>query len=190
MLSEEGEVLTWFGRDPEYEAKHHEWVIGGKQGREPEKFHFVKGFHRGLELFGQNRLREEWIWEKVKELGLVVVEGPNDVIAMDALGVPAVGLCSNTITGEQTAKVSQLAQAVGGGVVTLMLDCDAEGEAGARQALVEIARRCAVRLAWSAEMHGGAFKGRQPELLRREEWETLRAFLGGRHRQAPGAAVR
>lgn len=190
MLSESGEVVTWFGRDPEFEAKHHEWLSGGKQDREPEKFHFVKGFHRGSELFGQHRLREEGIEARLTGLGLVVVEGPNDVIALDVLGVPAVALCSNTITAEQTAKVSQLAQAVGGGVVTLMLDCDAEGEAGARQAMVEIAQRCAVRLAWSSEMHGGAFKGRQPESLRCEEWERLRAFLGGRHEEKQDAAAR
>ena len=43
--------------------------------------------------------------------------------------------------------------------------------------MVEIAQRCAVRLAWSSAMHGGAFKGRQPESLGREEWEQIRAFL-------------
>ena len=115
--------------------------------------------------------------EKLGGTGLIVVEGPNDVIAMDVLGVPAVGLCSNTVTGEQVEKISQLAHAFGGGVATLLLDCDAEGETGARQALVEIAQRCAVRLAWSSAMHGGAFKGRQPESLSREEWEQIRAFL-------------
>ncbi|NLE38119.1 MAG: hypothetical protein GX621_08865, partial [Pirellulaceae bacterium] len=46
MLSDEGEVLTWFGRDPDYEGKQHEWIGGGKQGKEPEKYHFVKGFQR------------------------------------------------------------------------------------------------------------------------------------------------
>ena len=29
--------------------------------KEPEKFHFVKGFHRGIELFGVHRLREHVI---------------------------------------------------------------------------------------------------------------------------------
>ena len=110
MLSETGEVLTWFGRDPEYEARHQEWSSGGKQGREPEKFHFVKGFHRGLELFGQHRLAEEGVAEKLSGLGLLVVEGPNDVMALDALGVPGVGLCSNTVTKEQTAKIACLAK--------------------------------------------------------------------------------
>ncbi len=87
MLSETGEVLTWFGRDPEYESKHHAWITGGKQDREPEKFHFVKGFHRGVELFGQHgsRLREPAYRDRLRETGLIVVEGPNDVIALDCL---------------------------------------------------------------------------------------------------------
>ncbi len=56
-LSERGEVLTWFGRDPDFEEKHLKWEAGGKVDREPEKFHFVKGFHRGIELFGQHASR-------------------------------------------------------------------------------------------------------------------------------------
>ncbi len=177
MLSEDGEVLTWFGRDPEFEMKHLQWAAGGKLDREPEKFHFVKGFHRGKELFGQHRMHEEGIGEKLKGIGLIVVEGPNDVIALDVLGVPAVGLCSNNITVEQIEKVKHLASAVAGGVVTLMLDCDAEGESGAKLALVEIAQHCTTRLAWSSSMHGGYFKGRQPESLRPDEWETIHEFL-------------
>jgi hypothetical protein len=161
MLSETGEVLTWFGRDPEYEARHQEWVIGGKQGREPEKFHFVKGVHRRLELFGQHRLAEDGAAEKLSGLGLLVVEGPNDVMALDVVGVPAVGLCSNTVTKEQTTKIARLAKSRNGGVVTLMLDCDPEGESGACQAAVEIAQLCPVRSAWLTSMHGGTFKGRQ-----------------------------
>src|SRR5207253_668713 len=43
-LSETGEVLTWFGRDPEFEDKHQSWEATNRREREPEKFHFVKGF--------------------------------------------------------------------------------------------------------------------------------------------------
>src|SRR5262249_10259617 len=50
-LSEAGDVLTWFGRDPEFEEKHQKWEAAGKVDKEPEKFHFVKGFHRGIDLF-------------------------------------------------------------------------------------------------------------------------------------------
>jgi hypothetical protein len=32
-------------------------------------------------------------------------------------------------------------------------------------------------------MHGGAFKGRQPESLGREEWDKIREFVVGPHGQ-------
>src|SRR5206468_3719700 len=114
---ETGDVLTWFGRDPEFEEKHKTWQATDKSEREPEKLHFVKGYHRGLELFGQDRLRDEGVAVKLKALGLIVVEGPNDVIRLDTLGVPAVGLCSNTITREQADKAAKLARELAGGVV-------------------------------------------------------------------------
>jgi len=180
---DEGNVLTWFGRDPEFEEKRHRWEAAGRIDREPEKFHFVKGFHRGLELFGQNgreRLATSGYREKLKQLGLIVVEGPNDVIALDCLGIPAVGLCSNTITDEQADKLAVWAQKFAGGVITLMLDCDAEGENGAKQALWKLAQRSRVRLAWSNEMHGGAFKGRQPESISADEWACLDKVLKSR----------
>ena len=101
---------------------------GAKVEKEPEKFHFVKGFHRGLELFGQPAVRSPDAAEKLKALGLVLVEGPNDVIRLDTLGVPAVGLCSNRISREQAAKAAQLARELAGGIVTVFLDCDPEGE--------------------------------------------------------------
>ena len=45
-----GDVLTWFGRDSEFEEKHRRWEAAGRVDREPDKFHFVKGFHRSIEL--------------------------------------------------------------------------------------------------------------------------------------------
>ena len=122
-----GEVLTWFGRDPEFEEKHQTWVAGGKTEKEPEKVHFVKGFHRGLELFGVDRLREQGRPEQIQKLGLVLVEGPNDVIRLDTLGVPSLALCSNLITREQAAKAASLAKELSHGIVTVFLDCDEEG---------------------------------------------------------------
>lgn len=173
---EEGNVLTWFGRDPEFEEKHHRWEAAGKVDAEPEKFHFVKGFHRGLELFGQHgreRLERPGFREALKRFGLVVVEGPNDVIGLDCLGVPAVGLCSNTVTDEQAEKLAEWAQQFAGGVVTLMLDCDVAGENGAKQALWKLSQRCLVRMAWSSDVEDGRFRGRQPESLNQQEVELL-----------------
>ncbi len=104
---------------------------------------------------------------------MLVVQGANDVIALSELGVPSVGLCANTITREQAAKAAELARDLDGGVVTLMLNCDAEGDNGARQAVAELAQHCAVRLAWSRQMHGGRFADRQPESLSPEEWQLI-----------------
>ncbi len=175
--SETGEVLTWFGRDPEFEEKHARWIAGGRSDREPEKFHFVKGFHRGLELFGQHALRDPQAIEQMRQWGLVLVEGSNDVIAVAALGIPAVALCSNTITAEQADKAARLAHELAGGLVTLMLDCDVEGENGVSQVLPMLAERAAVRLAWSSRMHDGRFKARQPESLAVEDWRVIAAAL-------------
>ena len=179
MLSDEGEVLTWFGRDPEYEGKCHEWIVGGKQGKEPEKYHFVKGFQRGLELFGQQRLQDDDFRKLAKETGLFVVSGPNDVIVLDSMRLPAVGLCATTITHEQVEKLGELAADNGRQVVTVMLDCTEAGEFAARVIVVELAQVCPVRLAWSQAMHGGVFKGRSVASLSPEEWDHIRTFLVG-----------
>lgn len=175
--SAEGNLLTWFGRDPEFEAKHRQWEASDRSGKEPDKFHFVKGFHRGIELFGQERLRGPEASERLKGVGLPVVEGPNDVIRLSALGVPAVALCSNTISREQAARVAELAYRVRCDVAVLLLDCDSEGEKGMKQALGYLSQLMPVRLAWASTMHGGTFRGRQPESLSEEEWTRIRLFL-------------
>src|SRR5437588_488510 len=83
--SASGEALSWIGRDTEFEKKHADWAQDGNSEKEPEKFDFVKGFHRGLEVFGQHgsRLKEPGYRESLKELGVIVVEGPNDVMRLD-----------------------------------------------------------------------------------------------------------
>lgn len=176
-LSEWGQVLTWFGRDPEFEEKHKKWEATDKTEREPEKFRFVKGFHRGIELWNQHALRAEAVAEKLQGLGLILVEGPNDAIRLDTLGVPAVALCSNQITRDQAAKAARLAREVASGIVTIFLDCDPEGETGMRQCLGYLAQLGPVRLAWTSKMYGGKFKGRQPESVTIQEWLEIAAFL-------------
>ena len=179
VLSETGDVLTWFGRDPGFEDKHRQWEAGGRQDREPEKFHFVKGFHRGLELFGQHasRLQEPSYREQLSELGLIVVEGRTDVIALDCLGVPSVGLMSNIMTREQAAKLTRFAKLLAGNRIVLLLDCDPAGETGAKEALWLLAQTCDVRLGWSSSAFSGQFAGRQPESLTRDEWDMLATNL-------------
>lgn len=172
-----GEVLTWFGRDPEFEDKHQKWIAGGRTEKDPEKFHFVKGYHRGIELFGVDRLREQGRPEQIQKLGLVLVEGPNDVIRLDTFGVPAVALCSNNITREQAVKAAQLAKELANGIVTIFLDCDEEGLNGMKQCLGYLAQLTPVRLAWTDRMFGGKFKGKQPESLMIQDWQEIVAFL-------------
>jgi 5S rRNA maturation endonuclease (ribonuclease M5) len=176
-LADDEQVLTWFGRDPEFEEKHRKWEAAGKAEREPEKFHFVKGFHRGIELFGQHALRAPEAAEKLRELGLIIVEGPNDVIRLDTLGIPAVALCSNTISREQAWKAAGLARELADGIVTVFLDCDDEGEKGMKQCLGYLAQLTPVRLAWTSKMYGGKFKGRQPESLTADEWGVIQLYL-------------
>jgi hypothetical protein len=153
------------------------WGVGDKTDREPEKFHFVKGFHRDLELFGQHPVRAPEAAEKLQKYGLIVVEGPNDVIRLDTLGVPAVALCANTITREQAVKVATLACELAGGLVTVFLDCDPEGMNGMKQSLGVLAELTPVGLAWFEQMFGGKFRGRQPGSLAMEDWTEIESCL-------------
>ena len=178
LTDDAGDVLTWFGRDPEYEEKHKRWVAGGKEGREPEKVHFVKGFHRGLELYGQHGFLAKARLGGLTDIGVLVVEGPNDVIRMSTLEEPAVGLCSNTVSKEQAEKIAGIAAQYTGNMVTLMLDNDPEGENGAKQAMWEIARLgTSVRLGWWRTAEGAKYADRQPESLTPEEWAEIKARI-------------
>jgi hypothetical protein len=91
--------------------------------------------------------------------------------------VPSVGLCSNNITRDQAVKTAKLAREVAGGVVTILLDCDPQGENGMKQCLGYLAPLVPVRLAWMSKMYGGKFRGRQPESLLAEEWAEIREYL-------------
>jgi 5S rRNA maturation endonuclease (ribonuclease M5) len=172
-LDDSGDVLCWFGRDPAYEDKHQAWLASNREGKEPEKFHFVKGFLRGQELWGQDRLKEEANQAIMKQLGLILVEGPNDVVRLHSLGVPAVALCSNHVTEAQAQKTARRAQQFGNGILSLMLDNDEAGDTGMKQALPMLARCAPVQLVWSRDMHEGRFKDRQPEILTLEEWSMV-----------------
>jgi hypothetical protein len=180
VLSEQGKVLAWAGRDVQYEQKEREFQQLSpteRSGREPPAKHrFPKGFHRGVELFGQNagRLQEPGYREFIAEHGLIVVEGFNDVIGLDNHGVPALGIMSNRMTEAQGEKVVRFAKQLGICRVHLLFDCEESGVDGAKEALWFFAEReLDVRLAWSPAMHGGAFRGRQPESLTRDEITAL-----------------
>ena len=174
LLSVDDKLLGWIGRNPAFEEKRSEWERSDRSKREPAKHRFPKGLHRGLEFFGQqgSRLQEPGYREAIERRGILVVEGFNDAIALDALGIPAIGMMSNRMTEAQVEKLALWARRLAGGKVSLMLDCQETGDDGAKEAAWQLLQRgLDVRLAWSQAMHEGRFCGRQPESLTREEWE-------------------
>ena len=171
---EAGEIFSYSGRDVNFESKWQKWISDGKpEKQKPNKHRYVKGYHRGLELYGQqaDRLKDRRLKEFLGKHGLVVVEGQNDVIRLDQLGVPAVGLCSNRVTDEQIEKIARIARSASRGRVILLPDNDAEGEAGAKELLWQLAQQgLTVTMPWSRISHEGQFTGRQPEDLTVDEW--------------------
>ncbi len=147
--NEQDDILSYFGRDPQFEEHQLEWEQAGRpDDKRPMKHRFVKDFHRGLELYGQNgaaRLQEPHVRESLQSVGLVVVEGPNDVIRLDTLGVAAVGLCSNKATDEQIEKLVRFAQKAAHGRIVLLPDNDPEGEAGFKELLWRLSQWCRLR---------------------------------------------
>ena len=180
VLSEDGQVLAWVARDPQFEAKN--LAINAlspferAKEKPPAKYRFPADFHRGQELFGQqaSRLSEPGYRESVSKCGIIVVEGFNDVIGLDTLGVPAVAIMSNAITEAQVFKVERWARQIANSRVSILFDADEAGDNGAKEALVKFAEwGLDVRNGWSRAMHGGKFAGRQPETLNAEEWRTV-----------------
>lgn len=182
-FDEHDDVLSYFGRDPSFEENWRKWEQRRRPAKgKPVKHRFVKGFQRGLELYGQHgkRLKEQPLRESLKRVGLVIVEGPNDVIRLDCLGIAAVGLCSNRATDTQVQKIARFARLAAGGKVMLMPDTDGEGEEGCKELLWNLHQQEGVvpSLAWTSTMDGGRWKNRQPESLVPEEWEELVGRLG------------
>ena len=181
MANPEGKINTYFGRDTDWEAKHVKWIAGGRVGKEPSKFHFVSGYQRGLDLYGQEFMKPEIVGDSLQEIGLPVVEGPNDVLNLiQTLRIHAVGLCSNNATKSQIERIAELAHEVAGGTITLLLDCDQAGDKGADLFSSEASKHARVQRAWARDMHSGKFDGRQPESLTMAEGRELREFLVGR----------
>jgi 5S rRNA maturation endonuclease (ribonuclease M5) len=180
VFSEDGQLLAWVARDPRYEEKEHAFDLLPPEQRakekKPTKHRFPVDFHRGIELFGQHaaRLDEPGYREIIAECGVIIVEGFNDVLGLDALGIPAIGIMSNKITAGQIEKVERWAKLLASGKVTILFDADDAGDEGAKEAAWQLLQRgLDVRLGWSQEMHAGAFKGRQPEGIKQDEWQQI-----------------
>lgn len=181
VSSEDGQLLAWVARDPQFESRDIAFNALSPENRAqekspPHKHRFPSGFHRGLELFGQqaSRLKEPGYRETIARCGVIVVEGFNDVLGLDALSVPSVAIMSNKITEEQVTKIERFARSLGSGKVSVLFDADHEGDNGAKESLWLLAQRgLDVRLGWTRGMHGGKFDGRQPENMTEEEWRTV-----------------
>lgn len=180
VLSETGKVLCWVGRDLHYEQKEIAFAAMTpieRAGKEPPAKHrFPKGFHRGSELYGQqaSRLNEPGYREFITKHGLIIVEGFNDVINLDNLGIPALGIMSNRITDTQVEKTTRWAQQFGSNRVNLMFDNDDAGLAGAKDALWQFSEMgLQVRIVWPRNISGGNFERKQPETVTSEDWEKL-----------------
>ena len=179
--NERSEVVSYSGRDLSFEAKSETWLRDGKpEGKKPNKHRYVAGYHRGLELYGgqAKRLEEPYVRESLDQRGVVVVEGMNEVLRMETLGVAAVGLGSNKATETQIEKIVRFAKHAGGNRVVLLPDFDDEGEAAFKELMWKLAEsRIDVRLGCSSQMFGGKFAGRQPEDFTDEGWCEIDAEL-------------
>lgn len=174
ICSETGEILAFTGRDPMFEEKHARWLSlpEAKRAEEPEpmKWRFPKNFHRGLELWGQERISSRGVKKRLKaQGGLLIVEGPGDVIRLSQAGLLAVGLMSNQATNDQVVKIAQFAWGYADGKVQLMLDLDDEGRKGMGKLLQSLSPEAYVRVVWTSQTNEGRFQGKQPEELTSEE---------------------
>jgi 5S rRNA maturation endonuclease (ribonuclease M5) len=168
------DVVSYSGRDLTFETKWQRWLKDGKpEGKKPNKHRYVSGFHRGSELYGgfASRLDEPAVQESLAKYGLVIVEGMNDVIRMDELGVCAVGICSNRATEIQIEKIVKFAQRVANDRVVLVPDCDIEGEAGFKELLWSLAKKGLNTSLASVRQNGSS--NIQPEDLSPEDWKAL-----------------
>jgi DNA primase len=172
VLSETGKVLAWVGRDVHHEEKERDFqrlTPAEREGKEPPAKHrFPKGFHRGQELFGQHasRLNEPGFRDFIAKHGLIVVEGFNDVINLDNLGIPSLAIMSNRITDAQVTKITSWAKQFGNNRVNLMFDNDEPGIDGAKNALWQFAKnQINVRLAWYPPASEVDYQRMQPESI-------------------------
>ncbi|MBX3452675.1 MAG: toprim domain-containing protein [Planctomycetaceae bacterium] len=176
--SEDGKLLAWIARDPGFEEKERAFLAltPDQRSREkpPHKHKVPTGFHRGLELFGQqaSRLQEPGYREILAHCGPIIVEGFNDVLALDQLGIPAVAIMSNRITVEQVDKIERWSRQLANGRASLLFDADGPGDEGTKEALWLLAERnLDVRLCWSRGLGNGQFSDWQPESLSCGDWE-------------------
>ena len=167
------------GRDCNWEQKHESWVAAGREGKEPAKWIFPRLFTRGIEAFGQDRLKRETIADRLEGFGLPVVEGPLDTINLNCLDLPSVAILSNQATDQQIRRIAELAHQLTDGVVTLLYDLDDEGEKGMDQDAVKFSRNCRVQRGWWRTMDD-RLNVNDPAELNAEQVDVLREHVASR----------
>jgi DNA primase len=135
-------------------------------------------FRRGLELYGQEFLKDERFAESLERYGILLVEGFTDCLRTHQLGVMSLAMMSNRITDEQTEKLIRFAREFGYNRVGIMHDADTPGDEGAKETLWRLHERdINAYLVWSGRKFDGQFRDRQPESLSDEEWQTIAAAI-------------
>lgn len=69
--------------------------------------------------------------------------------------------------------LATLAKNIPIGHISVMFDLDKEGENGAKQTVLELAKHCCVRLAWDTKTTEEKFKGRQQESITVQDSEII-----------------
>jgi hypothetical protein len=180
VRNEQGEPLSWVGRNVRYDDEYSKWIASGRQGREPMKYRFPNQalFRRGIELYGQEFLKDERFGESLEHYGIILVEGFTDRLAMHAKDVMSLAMMSNRITDEQVEKVVGFAREYGHNRIGIMHDADGPGDDGAKETLWKLHERDVnAYLVWSRRKFDGKYADRQPESLTVEEWQDLAATI-------------
>jgi 5S rRNA maturation endonuclease (ribonuclease M5) len=176
VQNEQGEPLAWIGRNVRYDDEYGKWLAAGRQGREPMKYRFPNQalFRRGIELYGQEFLKDERFSESLERYGIILVEGFTDRLRLHQLGVLSLAMMSNRMTDEQTDRLAHCAQEYGYNRVGIMHDADAPGDDGAKETLWRMHEQgIDAYLVWSRRKFNGRFANRQPESLTEEEWNEI-----------------
>jgi hypothetical protein len=182
IQNEQGDPLAWVGRNVRHEDEHTQWVATGRRDKEPAKYRFPTQalFRRGLELYGQEFLRDEKFAESLKQFGIVLVEGFTDRVGLHQLGVMSLAMMSNRITDEQAERLAHYAHQYGDGRVGVMHDADGAGDDGAKETLWRMHEQGVdAYLVWSRRKFAGKYAGRQPESLAAEDWSEIASAISG-----------
>ena len=167
MKNERGQRLGWAGRHLNFEEKFRQWEKSDRTGTAPIKTKFPPNFHKGSFLFGAEieRMEQPGVREQIQDTGLIVVEGFNDVIALDTNGIVSVGLCGNQVSEGQVDKLARWSEDLAEGRITLFLDNNTEGRNGTLQAIEKLSEHVHVRTVWTPECLNGRYRDYEPEQL-------------------------